>query len=289
MNSESDQSKKSKLLDNPLSSSIVVPIAIVLVAIVVIFGVTQMLSSDRSHRDLVREMHTKTFGNRWAAAYELSKLLATSSIPEDEVPWLITNLEEIFNSAQDPRTREFIVVALGSLKHPRAVEFIQSVLNGEDESLKFRALSAIGNYGDDVDIDWDGVSALLDSSDVGLRHTAVLTLAQHQKSEFQEKLVVIMKNDESRSVQMAAATGLIYFKHEAAVPTLKEILMLDSEPTQGSLFNRDQVYGLKINVLNALKKMNWTILNNDLEKVSLNDKNVKTKTVAAEVLNSLKN
>jgi hypothetical protein len=57
-------------------SGIAVPIAIVLVGALIIFGVTKMLSSGKNHRDLIDEMNSKTFGNRWVAAYELSKFLA---------------------------------------------------------------------------------------------------------------------------------------------------------------------------------------------------------------------
>ena len=62
-----------KLLEKSPLSGIAVPIAIVLVSALIIFGVTKMLSSGKDHRDLVAELNSKTFGNRWVAAYELSK------------------------------------------------------------------------------------------------------------------------------------------------------------------------------------------------------------------------
>src|SRR5690606_15943635 len=94
---------------------------IVLVGALIIFGVTKMLSADRSYKDLVRELHSKTFGNRWVAAYELSKLISSSQIPEEDVPWLIANLTELYKGAQDSRTRDFIVVAMGALKSDLAM------------------------------------------------------------------------------------------------------------------------------------------------------------------------
>src|SRR5690606_8381485 len=112
---ESNSTNNKKLLENPLVGSLVVPIAIVLVGALIIFGVTKMLSADRSYKDLVREMHSKTFGNRWIAAYELSKLISSSNIPTEDIPWLVGNLSELYHSAQDNRTRDFIVVALGAL------------------------------------------------------------------------------------------------------------------------------------------------------------------------------
>ena len=50
-------------------------------------------------------------------SYELSKVIASSQVPRQEIPELIKRLEHIYKSSKaDPRTRDFIVVALGSIK-----------------------------------------------------------------------------------------------------------------------------------------------------------------------------
>jgi Sec-independent protein translocase protein TatA len=82
-----------------------VPIAIVLVGALIIFGITKMLSTERSYKDLVQEMQSKTFGNRWIAAYELSKQIISEQIPEEEKPWLVENLADIYKNTPDPRTK----------------------------------------------------------------------------------------------------------------------------------------------------------------------------------------
>ena len=84
-----------KLLENKYISSFMVPLAIILVGALIIFGITKMLSTERTYRDLVREMQSKTFGNRWIAAYELSKLISTNRIPPSEHPWLVENLSDL--------------------------------------------------------------------------------------------------------------------------------------------------------------------------------------------------
>ena len=61
-------------------SGIAVPIAIILIGALIIFGVTKMLSTGKNYRDLVEELHSKTFGNRWVAAFELSKFIASEKI-----------------------------------------------------------------------------------------------------------------------------------------------------------------------------------------------------------------
>lgn len=102
-------SEQKKMLESSPLSGIAVPIAIVLVGALIIFGVTKMLSSGKNHRDLIDEMNSKTFGNRWVAAYELSKFLASSRIPKEDMPWVIENLSKVYRESVDPRTRNFVV------------------------------------------------------------------------------------------------------------------------------------------------------------------------------------
>src|SRR5680860_68395 len=98
-----------KILESSPLSGIAVPIAIVLVGAAIIFGVTKMLSTGKNHRDLVEEMNSKTFGNRWVAAYELSKFLAAQKIPAEDMPWVIENLSHVYKTSVYSRTRNFIV------------------------------------------------------------------------------------------------------------------------------------------------------------------------------------
>ena len=106
---------RQKLLENKAMGGLAVPIAIVLVGALMIWGVTKMLSSNKTHRDLVREIQSKTFGNRWIAAFELSKLVAGQGIHPAEIPWLVENLAAIYRGAADNRTRNFIILTLGGL------------------------------------------------------------------------------------------------------------------------------------------------------------------------------
>ena len=84
-----------KVFKKGYGSNFVIPFAIVLIGSLIIFGVTKMLTTDRGYKDLVRELHSKTFGNRWIAAFELSKVISANGVPEDEVPWLVENLEDL--------------------------------------------------------------------------------------------------------------------------------------------------------------------------------------------------
>ena len=104
-----------------------------------------MLENDRGYKDLVRDLHSKTFGNRWVAAFELSKVIS-AKIPSEDVPWLIENLEDLYSTAVDFRTKNFIIVALGSLGDSRGVPTIQKGLVESDSSTQFSLCGGIGRY-----------------------------------------------------------------------------------------------------------------------------------------------
>ena len=73
-----------KLLDRPFFAGILIPIGLVLLAVMIIWGVTKMLTVERTHRDLIAELHSKNFGNRWIYAYELAKLFSNYKLPYTE-------------------------------------------------------------------------------------------------------------------------------------------------------------------------------------------------------------
>lgn len=281
--------KKKKILENPLASSVVVPIAVVLVGALVVFGVTKLLSSERSYKDLVREMHTKTLGNRWVAAFELSKLISSSQIPKEDIPWLITNLKEIYSDAKDPRTRQFAVVAAGALRNKTSAELLAKALNDEDEKVRFHAIVALGNMPRGVEFSaWPAVIAYLDSKDIGVIQAAALTLATHRVPQAKDRLVSFLTHS-SRIMRYTAASGLANYKEEKAVPMLKEILFLKPKGESGASLQAGQVEALKLSLLSSLERNQWPILNEELSIVAKQDKSLKVAARAGEVLNLLKN
>lgn len=273
-----------KLLENPMISSMVVPVAIVLVGALIIFGVTKILSTERSYKDLVREMHSKTFGNRWVAAYELSKLISSSQIPEEDVPWLIENLNQIYSSANDPRTRQFTVVAMGAMRNVEALPYLLTSLKDGDDKVRFHSVVALGNVPNPPKAtDWSYLLELLKSDDPGLVQASLLTLATHRVEE-SEPLLVGLLNNPNEKVKYSAALGLANFRNEKAVPKLREIMNMT--PKEG--WSADQLLGLKENLINTLVKNSWKILNQDLEKLSASQDNLRLSAKAREALSVLK-
>lgn len=288
---ESANGTQKKLLENPFVGSLVVPIAIVLVGALIIFGITKMLSSERSYKDLVEEIQSKTFGNKWVAAYELSKQINSSQIPQTDYPWLVTNLTEAYKNSIDPRTRGFIIAALGALKTELAVPSLQLALSDADMDVKFHAIVSMANMSKGTRFDWTKVLELLESDKPILKQAAILALATHAVPEAQAPIRTALR-ETNNIVKYAAATALITYKDEDAVSTLKEILLMKypsvEARVQAPALDAQQVTDLKMSVLSTLQKNGWTKLNDIILEVANSDTNNSVATKAKEVLNQLK-
>ena len=280
--------KTPKALKQGAGSNFVIPFAIVLIGSIIVFGITKMLQNDRSHRDLVRELHSKTFGNRWVAAYELSKVISSKSIPSEDIPWLIENLEDLYEKAVDVRTKNFIIVAAGSLKSEGSLKLLEKGLLEKDSGTVFHAIVALSNFPKGVEFDWSKIVSLLNSNDEGLVLSSILTLATHQVPEA-ETLLVEKLTSPSLAIRYAAATGLIYFKNTKNQQVIREILAIGLKEEGTNLFDSDKIYGLKINILKALLVSRWEYFNEDLRLMLDSEKDLKIVSKTREVLESLKN
>ncbi len=278
-----------KILESSPLSGIAVPIAIVLVGGLIIFGVTKMLSTGKNHRDLVEEMNSKTFGNRWVAAYELSKFLAAQKIPAEDMPWVIENLSSVYKTTVDSRTRNFVVLALGSLNNPLSVPTLNAALDDQDPQVKFNAVVSLGNMSKGSDINWEKVEGLLSQEiDPGLKQVSLLTIAAHQRPNTEEKALSLLNSTE-KTLRYAAAIVLTQFKNKEALPVIEELLNLRYDIAKAGELNGAQVEALKVNLLENIEKSKWNDLSNLVQKVEQDDTNIKVTTKAKQVLKVLKN
>ena len=286
-----------KILENPFVGSLVVPIAIVLVGALIIFGVTKMLSAERSYRDLVGEIQSKTFGNKWVAAYELSKQINSTQIPKEEFPWLVENLTIAYKDSVDPRTRSFIIAALGSLRSDTALPTLAISIKDTDLDVKFHTLVALGNMPKGITFDWSAVIGLLKLSDLNdikhavIRQASALALATHLVPEAQDSIFSLL-NDSVQLVRFSAATALIAYKDERAIQTLEAILKRPYPAPEARVLppalDYKQISDLKMSVLTTLQKNDWTKLNETILETAERDINNSVALKAKEVLNLLK-
>lgn len=288
--SEKNQSNKidKKLLEsNPVMGSLMVPIAIVLVGALIIFGVTKMLSNDHSYKDLVHEMRSKAFGNKWIAALELSKVISAGAVEEEDIPWLVENLKDVYATSVDPRTRDFVVVAIGALGNEGGLPVLESALKEDKPEINFHAMVALSKMPKGILFNWELVKSFLNKNDAALEQVTILTLATHEVKGTEDLFVKKLQSELGFSVRYAAATALIAFKNNEARKTVDEILMLN-DTSLGKKLTVQEIRGLKYNVLTALKKYGWSDMAPSVEKMINIEKDIKVVSLAKEVLNSLK-
>jgi HEAT repeat protein len=281
-------SEEKKILESSPFSGIAVPIAIVLIGALIVFGVTKMLSSGKNHRDLVDELNSKTFGNRWVAAYELSKFLASSKIPKEDIPWVIENLTKVYKETVDARTRNFVVLALGSLNNPLSLQTLNLGLADSDSQVRFNSVVAIGNMSSVEQVKWDLLEECFNQNeDSGLKQVALFTLASHKRPGSEEKSITLLNSSE-RSLRFAGASVLVQFQRSEALPTLQEIFALRYDVAKSGELNGAQVEGLKYSILESIEKNKWREASSLVEQ-ALSDSNIRINTKAKQVLNILKN
>lgn len=281
--SETGQKNKApkKVLENPFLAGMVVPTAVVLVAALIIWGVTKMLSVERGYKDLIREMNSKTFGNRWVAALELSKYLVNNKIKEADKPWVIQNLEEIFTKTEDERTKNYIILALASMKDERVIPTLHKGLKSTNKEIQFNAVVGLGNMPLEMQVDLTPLREVLKSSkDAGLMQAAVYALA-HRKISWGEKEIVKLLSNHEPSVRFAAAIALINYKSKQALPTLRQVLGLNDAGELG--FDAQKIENLKLSLLKALERNRWNVLRESLNELKSSE-NLKVSTRAQEIL-----
>jgi HEAT repeat protein len=278
-----------KILESSPLSGLTVPLAIILVGALIIFGVTKMLSTGKNHRDLVEELNSKTFGNRWIAAYELSKFVASQKIPKEDLPWVIENLSQVYFESVDARTRNFIVLTLGALKSPLVLSTLNKALSDEDPHVKFNSLVALGNMTVGAILDWDKIEELSNlQGDSGIRQAALLCMASHNFSKAQAKALEFLQSSDN-NLRYTAALVLVKYKDTSAISVINEIFALGYDSAKSGLLNGAQVEGLKVSLLENIQKASWTEMLDKVAEVEKSDPNVRVTTKAKLALKILKN
>lgn len=273
---------KRKILENPLLAGLVVPVLIVLVGSLIIVGVTKMLSSDQGYRQLVQEMHSKSFGNRWVAAYELSKLIASSKIPEEDHPWLLENLNELYAKAGESRTRHFLVAAAGALRSEKSTDLLVKGLSDSDSEVVFSSLTGLGNLPAGVNLKYTDLAPFLTHKDPLLRQTSAFVMSQHRILQAEPGIVALL-NDPVSQVRYSAALALIPFKNSSAIEILGQLLLSRSAP-EG--LNEQSWMNLKMNIVTLQKKFSWSELHSVLDKAGPKEQNAQVQMKIQEYLNN---
>jgi hypothetical protein len=264
---------------------------VALLAFALIYGLSQLFFEKKSHRNLVSELQSKTFGNRWVAAFELSKVLASNTISSEELEWVTDNLIQIYNDGADLRTKEFIVVALGAVSNEKALNFLIKGVSSQEGNIAFNATGALSRIDLPNYVAKDLAESLkqnLKSTDAGLVQMTLLLITNHPFSGFDIDFEPLIKSESaltSYSAKLAAARH----GHSRREEFLREVMLLKLDQTNAQSLLQDQIYGMKYNALVIIEKEKIKNLANFLAEVESNEPDLKIISKLKDVLIQLKN
>ncbi len=254
--------------------SLSLPIAILLSAALIIFFVVRLVSNEKDYKDLLYDLDSSRFGNKWVAAFELSKALSRGDIPEHEKGPLATKLIELYQGTEERRTREFLLIALASLKQASACSFFSSIINNskvETNDELFYAIVGLANLRDESACDREaplkhllkeylnGYSLSQSPPAHGIKEgtiqAAIFALSPGARDEGVRTIEKFLVSS-SLSLRFAAARALIEHNFSLAYPILETLAKL-SYPTGESFldhnFSYQDLLALKINLLEGLE------------------------------------
>jgi HEAT repeat protein len=228
---------------------------VISLSIAIGFGLWRMLTAERSYRDLVVELQSKTFGNKWIAAFELSKVLANKKIPAEEIPWLLSNLTSVYRETSDVRTREFVIVALSSLQSLEASDLFFEAIASDQGNVRLHAIMAFASLPklENSQLPWEKLRPLLANDDSTLVQLTLLVIAHHACLELKPDVTNLLVHPSVR-VRHAAVVALAALKDESVFEQLKEILLMSSADSKD--FEPAYVAQLKMNALKAIGQSN---------------------------------
>jgi HEAT repeat protein len=199
-------------------------IVAVCVAVFVVFGM--IASEGKGAREHLADVRTGGANRRWQAAFELAKVLHAGKDPALTDPAFTDEVAKVFEeaSADDPRVRRYLALALGRIGDRRAVPALLKAVDDaatdgsrSDPETQVYAVWALGVIGDPQAV--PRLVALARSDDAGLRKAAVHALGAFPGEASREALVTAL-SDPMTDVRWNAAVALARRHDPAAVPVL---------------------------------------------------------------------
>jgi HEAT repeat protein len=285
-----------------------IPLAVVAVTAAIYVGFRTLLADDRTPQEYLVELRHGGTERQWPAAYELSQLMADPKVRADRrlAPELVKAYEEAKDG--DPRVRRYLALALGRLDPPLPQEAIVALthsleepdkpwtpdwfsqLNGwsatDGSEARITAIWALGSSGDANVV--PRLQPLYYSTDPGIRKMVAYALGA-LPGVTQIVTLRTALEDPVADVRWNAAIALARHGDREGVAVLKQ--MLDRAYLAQSVAGAAQAGAdidpageVMISSLQAVASLRETSLRAEVESISREDKNMRVRQAALEVL-----
>ena len=160
-----------------MSRFFVVPAIIVGVCVLCLLvagGLYVLLKERQDPASYIDQVATGSGNRRWQAAYELSKIIASTQGAVDGAT--AHRLVEVYRRAgdDDPKVRRYLVLALGRIRRPESVEALHSALADTDSETRIYAIWGLGAQADRASA--GAIAKALHDEDAGVRKMAAYSL-----------------------------------------------------------------------------------------------------------------
>jgi HEAT repeat protein len=285
-----------------------IPLAVVAVTAAIYVGFRTLLADDRTAQEYLVELRHGGTERQWPAAYELSQLMADPKVRADRR--LAPELVKAFQEAKDgdPRVRRYLALAIGRLDPPLPQEAIVALTNSLEEpdkpwtpdwfsqlngwsatdgsEARITAIWALGSSGDASVV--PRLQPLYYSTDPGIRKMVAYALGA-LPGDAQIVTLRTALEDPVADVRWNAAIALARHGNREGVAVLKQ--MLDRGYLAQSVAGAaeagadiDPAGEVMISSLQAVASLRETSLRAEVESISREDKNMRVRQAALEVL-----
>jgi HEAT repeat protein len=259
------------------------PLLVVGTAVAVFWIFSRMTFERRSPADYLQEVRGGTANRRWQAAFELSRALP--NLDPAERAALSAEILRIFQSLSPARpddvpVRRYLVLVLGKLGDPGAVEPILKAASDPDPDTRLYAVWALGKLGDPKAL--AVVTEASRSEDAGLRKMAAYVLGQLHDRAAAPRLQVLL-GDPVADVRWNAAIALALLGDSSGLSVLRSVVDREALTRQATL-SGDQAETAMVGALKAMALLRDAESLPLLEKVAREDPNLRVRAAAREAV-----
>ncbi len=258
-------------------SFFIVPFLITVFCVLLFAAINLLTREQRTAYDYLEDIKTGGLTKRWQGAFELSKILANTTIVTKDQRFT-QELIAAFEHAQhdDDRVRQYLALAMGKTGNPIFVAPLLAALKNEKEENLSALIYALGMLKDSTMVSL--LYPYLEHPQSRIRSIAVVALG-NIASPGSKAVLRTALNDKEPNVQWGAAVSLA----RMGDPAGKDILlkMLDREYlSRFTEVDRQEQNNLILTAIEAAVLLQDTILKEKIEQLAQHDANMNVRSAA---------